>query len=269
MSSSDTSAFWSCLRTDAEQAAQQEPAIGLLVQAAVLQHHSFDDAIGHLVVNKVGRNAHECDALRIACAEALAQNAAIAVATMFDLQAVHSRDPACHSLTEAFLFYKGIHALAAYRLAHHSWHQNRRMFARWLQSLLSERLSVDIHPASKIGHGVFLDHAHGLVVGETAVIDNDVSILHNVTLGGTGKQSGDRHPKVRSGVLIGAGSQILGNIEIGRGAKVGAGSVVMAPVMPHVTVAGRMARVVGVPATSDPALDMSQQVGDASWAIIP
>ena len=177
-----------------------------------------------------------------------------------DIAAVCDRDPACSGPMDPLLYYKGLHALSAYRTGHWLWLHGRRPLARWLQSRVAQCLGVDIHPAARIGRGILLDHAHGVVVGETAVIEDDVSILHNVTLGGTGKDAGDRHPKVRSGVLIGAGALILGNIEIGSGAKVGAGSVVMRPVRPHVTVTGGLARAVGVPATLQPSMEMNHRV---------
>lgn len=250
-------AIWSALRMDAQRTSESEPSLRAFVQGHVLAHVSFESAVAHMVATKLSGAAVDSQSLYDLSMEALKLDPCIARAVARDIQAVCSRDPACLGPTEAFLFYKGIHALAAYRIAHWFWRAQSRFLARWIQSRLAEHLSVDIHPACRIGSGIFLDHAHGLVVGETAVIEDDVSILHSVTLGGTGKQSGDRHPKVRSGVLIGAGAQILGNIEVGRGAKIGAGSVVMSSVDPHVTVGGSLARVVGVPLTLEPALEMS------------
>jgi serine O-acetyltransferase len=177
-----------------------------------------------------------------------------------DLRAVVERDPACDSLTTALLFYKGYHALAVHRFAHILWSNQRRPLARWLQNRSSEVLAVDIHPAARLGCGIFIDHATGIVIGETSVVDDDVSLLHEVTLGGTGKQSGDRHPKVGKGVMIGAGAKILGNITLGEGSKVGAGSVVLRPVPSGCTVVGVPAQVVGKCCSPAPAQDMDQSV---------
>jgi serine O-acetyltransferase len=176
--------------------------------------------------------------------------------------AVNDRDPACPDVLTPLLFFKGFQALVCYRVAHHLWKMGRREFALYLQSLVAETFAVDIHPAAQIASGILLDYATGFVAGETAVIEEDVSILHEVTLGGTGKERGDRHPKVRSGVLLGAGAKILGNVEIGRGAKVGAGSVVLKDVPAHTSVAGVPAKVVGTLRAASPALEMRHQSDD-------
>jgi serine O-acetyltransferase len=170
------------------------------------------------------------------------------------------RDPACFSLLEPLLFFKGFLALTTYRASHQLWHDQRRWLALYLQSVASEAFAVDIHPAARIGCGILLDHATSFVVGETAIIEDDVSILHEVTLGGTGKQTGDRHPIIRSGVLLGAGAKILGRVEIGKGAKVGAGSVVLADVPAHTTVAGVPAVIVGQSSEENPAIEMNQHL---------
>jgi serine O-acetyltransferase len=177
-----------------------------------------------------------------------------------DMRAMFERDPACFSLLEPLLFFKGFLALTTYRVAHQLWNERRRWLALYLQSIGSEAFAVDIHPAARIGCGLLLDHATSFVVGETAIIEDDVSILHEVTLGGTGKETGDRHPIVRSGVLLGAGAKILGRVEIGTGAKVGAGSVVLADVPPHATVAGVPAVVVGASKEENPAIEMNQSL---------
>jgi serine O-acetyltransferase len=177
-----------------------------------------------------------------------------------DLVAMFERDPACFSLLEPLLFFKGFLALSTYRVAHQLWQDGRRWLALYLQSVASEAFAVDIHPAARIGCGILLDHATSFVVGETAIIEDDVSILHEVTLGGTGKECGDRHPIIRSGVLLGAGAKILGRVEIGTGAKVGAGSVVLNDVPPHTTVAGVPAVVVGQPGEENPAIEMNQKL---------
>jgi serine O-acetyltransferase len=177
-----------------------------------------------------------------------------------DLLAMFERDPACFSPLEPLLFFKGFLALTTYRVSHQLWQDGRRWLALYFQSVASEAFSVDIHPAARIGCGILLDHATSFVVGETAIIEDDVSILHEVTLGGTGKATGDRHPIIRSGVLLGAGAKILGRVEIGAGAKVGAGSVVLNDVPPHKTVAGVPAIVVGVTSGEMPAIEMNQSL---------
>ncbi len=178
------------------------------------------------------------------------------------MHADHDRDPATSRFIDPLLYFKGFHALQTHRLAHWLYRKGRKDFAYYLQSRSSAVFQTDINPTAKIGRGIFLDHATGFVCGETAVIEDDVSILHGVTLGGTGKENEDRHPKIRQGVMIGAGAKILGNVEIGKGAKVGAGSVVLNPVPAHCTVAGVPARVVGCPQEAEPALSMNHGLPD-------
>ena len=192
--------------------------------------------------------------------EAFAADAGIAQAIRADLEAVRTRDPASRGYSEPFLHFKGFHALQSYRVAHWLWQQKRYALAKHLQSRISEVFGVDIHPAARVGRGIFIDHATGVVIGETATVADDVVLLHDVTLGGTGKERGDRHPKVRHGVMIGAGSKILGNIEIGEGSKVGAGSVVLEDVPAHHTVAGVPAQIVGRTTVDEPALEMDQSL---------
>jgi serine O-acetyltransferase len=198
--------------------------------------------------------------LREVMEEAMAGDAGIGGAVRADLLAVRARDPACGGLTIPLLFFKGFHALQAYRIAHWLWREGREPLALYMQNIISQTFGVDIHPAARIGRGIMMDHASGVVIGETAVVEDDVSILQQVTLGGTGNEVGDRHPKVRAGVLIGAGSKILGNVEIGEGAKIGAGSVVLEDVPPHTTVAGVPAKVVGHPKVAKPALKMDHSL---------
>ena len=249
--------FWQTVRDHAQAMARDEPALERLIADQVLDHSNFASAVAHIVCQRLSGGALGAGPLRAVANSALRADPTIANAVRQDIEAACRRDPAASGPAEPLLFYKGVHALAAYRIAHWLWRQGRRPLARCLQSLCSERLSIDIHPAARIGCGILLDHGTGVVIGETAVVEDNVSILHNVTLGGTGKESGDRHPKVRSGVLIGAGALILGNVEVGRGAKVGAGSVVLAAVSAHTTVAGHLARGVGVPATLQPSLEMT------------
>ena len=177
-----------------------------------------------------------------------------------DIQAVVARDPACRGFSVPLLYFKGFHSIQAYRVAHHYWVRDRKALALYLQSRISEVFAVDIHPGARIGKGILFDHATSIVIGETTVIDDDFSMLHEVTLGGTGKAGGDRHPKIGRGVLIGAGAKVLGNVTIGEGAKVGAGSVVLDDVPPHCTVAGVPAKPVGYPAHALPALEMDQAI---------
>ena len=192
--------------------------------------------------------------------EVHARDPSIGEGARADLQAVRDRDPALETFYPALLFFKGYHALQAYRIANRLWSEGRELAALLVQSRMAQVYGVDIHPAARIGSGIMIDHATGVVVGETAVIEDDVSILHEVTLGGTGKETGDRHPKVRAGVLIGAGAKLLGNVEIGAGAKVGAGSVVLADVPSHRTVVGVPAEVVGTPDSETPALTMDHRL---------
>lgn len=177
-----------------------------------------------------------------------------------DIRAITERDPAATRFSEPLLYFKGFHALQTHRVAHWLWSEGRRELALFLQSRASEVFGVDIHPAARIGKGILVDHATGVVVGETAVVEDNVSILHEVTLGGTGKDCGDRHPKVRHGVLIGAGAKILGNVEVGEGAKIGAGSVVLEDVPAHATVAGVPAKVVGIAEGDEPARTMDHRL---------
>jgi serine O-acetyltransferase len=185
---------------------------------------------------------------------------AIGEAVRADLSAVFQRDPACHSYAQAFLFFKGFHALESYRVAHYLWTHARQTMALFIQNRMSDLFAVDIHPAAKLGRGIMIDHATGVVIGETAVVGDDVSMLHGVTLGGTGKQDEDRHPKVGRGVLLSTGAKVLGNIQIGECARVGAGSVVLKPVPPHTTVAGVPARVIGKAGSARPSQDMDHKL---------
>ena len=251
---------WELLRVEAENKAREEPILGSYFHATILNHGSFGAALSFRLASKLDNPMLPTMLIRDVIAEAIADDPAILHAAETDILANYARDPACDDLSSPFLYYKGFHALQAHRIAHWLWGHDRRTLARFFQSQISVGLGVDIHPAARIGRGIMLDHATGVVVGETAVIDDDVSILHSVTLGGTGKEVGDRHPKIRRGVLLAAGCKIIGNIEVGEGAKVGAGSVVLHDVPPHVTVAGVPAVVVGRPSEESPALGMDQRI---------
>lgn len=241
----DLDPIWARIRAEAEAIAANEPELASFVYANVLNHPSLEEAIAHRIANRLDHYDVPGDLIRQAFAEVLAEDPELGDVFRVDIAAVLDRDPACTRMIEPVLYFKGFHAIEAHRLAHWLYQRGRRDFAFYLQATASVVFQTDIHPAVPMGRGVFLDHATSLVVGGTAVIEDDVSILQDVTLGGTGKESGDRHPKIRRGVLIGAGAKILGNIEVGEGAHVGAGSVVLKPVPPHTTVAGVPAREIG------------------------
>ena len=250
-------AMWLRLRGEAEAAARLEPMLAPMLEATVLAQSSLADCVAERIAGKLEGHGLAPAVLRRLLLEAFAEPA-IQRALRCDLAAIVDRDPAADTLLDPLLFYKGFHAISAYRVSHQLWHQGRHMLARLWQSMISEAFSVDIHPAARVGRGILLDHATSFVAGETAIIHDHVSILHEVTLGGTGKEHGDRHPIVESHVLLGAGAKILGRVTIGRGAKVGAGSVVLDNVPPHTTVAGVPAVVVGETREDSPADAMDQ-----------
>lgn len=254
--------LWAEIQSEARAEAAREPLLARFLEEAVLSQPSVAASLAFHLSEKLASASSSvpATALRAAFDEAVAADAGLGAAVVADLLAVRDRDPACGSLCTPLLYFKGYHAVQAYRFAHHFWQAGRTGLARFLQNRISQVFGVDIHPAARIGRGIFVDHGTGVVVGETAVIEDDVSLLQDVTLGGTGKQSGDRHPKVRRGVLISAGAKVLGNIEIGAGAKVGAGSVVLKDVPPHTTAVGVPARIVGAPDEDEPALAMDQSV---------
>jgi len=256
MESIDLEAHWQYIREKASNTIAREPALKPLLDETVLERASFAECLTYRLTRKLVKRSASIKMLDETFMEAFSNAPRTLQQVALDMIAVCERDPACHDALTPLLYFKGLQALICYRISHHLWNQGRKELALYLQSLISERFSVDIHPAAKIGHGILLDHATGFVAGETTVIENNVSILHEVTLGGTGKERGDRHPKIRSGVLIGAGAKILGNVEIGEGAKVGAGSVVLHPVPPHTSVAGVPAKIIGKTKDVSPALGM-------------
>ncbi|MDP0498775.1 MAG: serine O-acetyltransferase [Verrucomicrobiota bacterium JB022] len=235
---------WLKLREEAASAAHREPVLAELIHRSILDCDSLEESLAHRISRKLGHHAVSEPYLHDLFVDVFAAFPEIGAAVREDIIAIDHRDPASGGYLSPVLYFKGFQSLTAYRIAHQLWNQRRRELALYLQSIISQVYSVDIHPAARIGSGILMDHATSIVVGETAVIENNVSLLHEVTLGGTGKARGDRHPKVREGVLIGAGAKILGNVEIGRCAKVGAGSVVLSDVPAHSTVAGVPARVV-------------------------
>lgn len=262
----DTEKLWDALRVEAESAASSERLLGAYLQETVLGQKSFDAALSYTLASKLRDDILPSITLRDLFLEVLQTEEGLRECILVDLQAVKDRDPAAGGYLSPFLFFKGFHALSAYRFAHYLWYEDRKTLALYLQSLISKVFGVDIHPAATIGHGILIDHATGVVIGETAVVGNNVSLLHGVTLGGTGKERGDRHPKVGDGVLIAAGAKVLGNIKIGEGAKIGAGSVVLHDVKAHCTVVGVPAKNIGTCKEATPALGMNQQLGknDAS-----
>lgn len=251
---------WETLREEAERVAREEPMLRHLVHDVILSRDTLATALGARLARRLAREDMPRVSMEPLLTQVFEQNPAIVHAATRDLLAMFQRDPACFSTLEPLLFFKGFLALTTYRVSHQLWLDGRRWLALYFQSLSSESFAVDIHPAARIGCGILLDHATSFVVGETAIIEDDVSILHEVTLGGTGKECGDRHPVIRSGVLIGAGAKILGRVEIGTSAKIGAGSVVLSDVAPHTTVAGVPAVVVGVPREDNPATEMNQKI---------
>jgi len=244
--------IWNQLREEAAAAAKHEPVLTQLLHASILDLDSLDQSLAYRISRKLGHDALSEPYLHELFVDVLRAHPLIGQQARNDIAAIRERDPAARSYLSVLLHYKGFQALTAYRIAHYLWNNDRHEMARYLQSTISQVFAVDIHPAAKIGSSILFDHATSIVIGETAVIEDHVSILHEVTLGGSGKERGDRHPKVRKGVLIGAGAKLLGNIEIGQCAKIGAGSVVLDDVPPFTTVVGVPARIVGQ-APEDPA----------------
>ena len=254
--------IWKQLRAEAEAVVAGEPALAGFVYANILNHGRLEDAVAHRIADRLDSPALDGDIINRAFAEMANGARDYPVALRADLVAVYDRDPACTRFIEPVLYFKGFHAIETHRLAHWLYGVGRQHLALYLQSRASAAFQVDINPAVPMGKGIFIDHATGVVIGATAVIEDDVSILQNVTLGGTGKESGDRHPKVRRGVLIGAGAKVLGNIEIGCCSRVAAGSVVLKPVPANATVAGVPAKVVGQAGAAEPARTMDQMLRD-------
>jgi len=249
---------WHRIRQEAEEAIVSEPLIGGLVHAGVLHHATFAAALGYRISLKLASAEMSEQILRETANAAYAADPALALAARADLVAIYDRDPACHRLIQPLLFFKGFQAVQAYRIGHWLWSMGRRDMAYFVQARVSEAFGVDIHPAARIGRGIMIDHAHSIVVGETAVVGDNVSMLHSVTLGGTGKEDGDRHPKIGNGVLIGAGAKVLGNIHVGHCSRIAAGSVVLHDIPPCKTVAGVPARVVGEAGCDQPSVTMDQ-----------
>lgn len=253
--------LWTRIQREARVAVREEPLLGALIHAGLLHHATFEAALAYRFSLKLASREMSEQILREIADAAYAGSADLAGAARADIEAVFDRDPATHRMMQPILFFKGFQALQAYRIGHWLWQEGRHDMAYFVQMRCSEAFGVDIHPAAKIGTGVMIDHAHSIVIGETAVVGNDVSMLHSVTLGGTGKEDGDRHPKIGNGVLIGAGAKVLGNIRVGAHSRIAAGSVVLSDVPPGKTVAGVPARIVGDAGCSDPSGSMNQLLG--------
>ena len=251
---------WARVREEAEDIVRREPELAAFILSNVLNHETLEAAIVHRISDRLDHGALPSDLIRQAYLDALRDEPDIGNAMRADMVAVFDRDPATTRFIDPLLYFKGFHAIQTHRLAHWLWRKGRKDFAYYLQSRSSSVFQTDIHPNARIGRGIFLDHATGLVVGETAVVEDDVSILHSVTLGGTGKENEDRHPKIRRGVMIGAGAKIIGNIEVGHCARIAAGSVVVKPVPHNVTVAGVPAQVIGEAGCAEPSRTMDQML---------
>jgi serine O-acetyltransferase len=252
--------IWTALREQAEAMAGREPTLAGFVHATILQHDRLEQALSYHLARKLGGEDLSPLAIREMFDDAMAADSGIGQAVRADLSAVFERDPACHSYVDAFLFYKGFHALESYRISHWLWVRGRKAMALFLQSRISQEFAVDVHPAARIGRGIMFDHATGIVIGETAVVEDDVSIMQDVTLGGTGKESGDRHPKIRRGVLLSLGAKILGNIEVGEYSRIGAGSVVLKPVPAHCTAVGVPAKLINCDCGERPSQQMDHYI---------
>jgi serine O-acetyltransferase len=253
---------WAALRNEAIATCRAEPPLASLLDAVILSHDGLGEALSYQLARKMGDQVIPPISLREIAGEAQEADPAIVERAEADLRAVFERDPACKGYLQPFLFFKGFIALQAHRVSHWLWEQGRETLAFYLQSRTSELFQVDIHPAARMGAGLFIDHATGVVIGETAVVGDDVSMLHGVTLGGTGAERGDRHPKIGKGVLLGAGAKVLGNIQIGDYAKIASGSVVLKPVPSGCTAAGVPARLMNCPSCPEPARTMDHTLAD-------
>ncbi|MDG6895556.1 serine O-acetyltransferase [Volucribacter amazonae] len=258
MKSVQRETVWQNIHQEAKILAENEPMLASFFHATILKHQCLGGALSYILANKLSNAIMPAIALKEIIEEAYLAEPNIIESAAHDINAVRSRDPAVELWSTPLLYLKGFHALQSYRVTHYLWKQGRKALALYLQNEISVAFDVDIHPAAQIGHGIMFDHATGIVVGETSVIENDVSILQGVTLGGTGKECGDRHPKIREGVMIGAGAKILGNIEVGRYAKIGANSVVLQAVPESATAAGVPARIISHNQAEKPAFEMNQ-----------
>jgi serine O-acetyltransferase len=254
--------IWDRICDEAREAIAQEPLLGGLVHACILHHSDFESALAFRIAQKIASPDMSEQLVREIADQALRDDSeGTAEAARADLVAVYERDPACHRLMQPLMYFKGYQAVQAYRIGHWLWIRGRQDLAYFIQMRVSEAFGVDIHPAARVGKGLMIDHAHSIVIGETAVVGDNVSMLHSVTLGGTGKEDDDRHPKIGDGVLIGAGAHVLGNIKIGHCSRIAAGSVVLEDVPAMKTVAGVPAKIVGEAGCSQPSVTMDQLLG--------
>ena len=253
---------WQAILGEAEKACIAQPVMSSFFHCNVLSHESFRDAISFYLASRLASSTLSAMSWQSVFHEAFADELGLVQQMLNDLLAHYNRDAACDEYVVPLLYYKGFHAVQSYRIAHWLWRRDRKTLALYLQHRISRLFDVDIHPAAKLGSGIMLDHATGIVIGETSVIDDDVSILHGVTLGGSGATKGNRHPKIGRGVLLSAGVKLLGDITVGEGAKVGSGSLVLADVKPYVTVAGVPAKVVGSARIKMPSLEMNHNIDE-------
>ena len=254
---------WVKIREEAEAAVQAEPLLGAFMHKNLLQHDAIEDALAHRISLKLSSLEMSEQYLREFCNRSFREDSTLAESARADIMATFDRDPACYRFLQPLLYFKGFQAVQAYRVGNFMWRHGKRDMAYFLQSRVSEVFGIDIHPGATIGKGLMIDHAHSIVVGETAVVGDNVSMLHSVTLGGTGKEEEDRHPKIGDGVLIGAGAKVLGNIRVGHCSRIAAGSVVLTEVPPKTTVAGVPAKIVGEAGCKTPSITMDQLLSQA------
>ena len=258
----DNNTLWNTLEREARELANSEPTLKALLEDSVIRHSSYSSALQHLLLTNLKATSQLASTLPALINEALTKDKTLVSASVADIKAIIERDPACTSSVEAFLFYRGFKALQTYRVAHYFWNQNRRTLARLIQTMIVDSYSMDLHPGARIEAGIFIDHGTGIVIGETARVARNVSMLHNVTLGGTGKTTGIRHPNICEGVMLGAGCKILCNITVGKNSKVAAGSIVLKDVPENTTAVGIPARVIHKPIEEVPAYEMKQEVDE-------
>ncbi len=252
--------LWRTIFFEAEQAVRKEPLLASFIHLTVLRHKSLDDVLAFHLSSKLSSPVMDARALQEIFKEALSSDAQISLSMQADIIACYDRDPACDYYCLPLLYFKGFHAIQSQRITHWLWQKERDTLAFFLQNRISEVMAVDIHPAARLGKGIMIDHGTGVVIGETAVVGDDVSMLHGVTLGGSGKEGGDRHPKIGNGVMIGANASILGNIKIGERSKIGAGSVVLEDIPAFSTAVGVPAKIIATSLQQNPAMDMNQNV---------
>ncbi|MGR3290558.1 MAG: serine O-acetyltransferase [Paracoccaceae bacterium] len=259
---------WTQIQQEGEQALKDEPHLGGLFHASVLHHDTLEAALAFRFAQKLASNEMSEQLMREIADEAYESDPTIGEKVRADLVAVLDRDPACHRYLQPLLFFKGFQAIQAYRVAHWLWENGHTDLSYFIQMRVSEQFGVDIHPAARVGRGIMVDHAHSIVIGETAVVGDNVSMLHSVTLGGTGKEDHIRHPNIGDGVMLGAGAKVLGNIKVGNCSRVAAGSVVLRDVPPNKTVAGVPAKIVGEAGCAQPSQKMDQGLEDSvGWQI--